>query len=564
MNDRPLRRLVVLARPLRPRFALATALGALAVGSAVALMGTSGYLISKASLRPPILSLSIVIVSVRLFGVSRGVFRYLERLSSHDAALRLLGRLRVQFYERLEPLVPAGLPRARSGDLLSRFVADVDALQNLYLRGIAPPLVAVVVGAGSVAAAGLLLPEAAPWLALGLLLGAIVLPAVTLALARAAGRRQAGARATLANEVVELVSAAPELVAYERTGAQLERVASADAALTRIAARDALAAGIGEGASTLLAGATAVAVLVVGVRGTDTGALRGVLLAALVLLATAAFEAVRPLPEAAQQLAATSGAATRLFELTDREPPVRDPADPLAPPRGEVLRVEDVRVRYAEGEPWVLDGAALELRASERIVLLGPSGAGKTTLASLLVRFRDPDEGRVTLDGHDLRAYAQDDIRRVVALAGQDAHLFQTTIRNNVRLAKPDAGDDEIEAALRRARAWEWVASLPDGIDTDVGEQGAFVSGGQRQRIALARAFLSGARMIVLDEPTAHLDTETATAIVDDLLAAAGGTGVLLITHAPLRLEQFDEVVHLDRGRIQSNLRPAGDRPCSA
>jgi ATP-binding cassette subfamily C protein CydC len=551
VSEHPLRRVVGLARPLWPRFALAALLGALAVGAAVALMGTSGYLISKASLRPPILSLSIAIVAVRLFGVSRGVFRYGERLGSHDAALRLLGRLRVRFYERLEPLVPAGLPNVRSGDLFSRFVADVDALQNLYLRGLAPPLVAVVVGAGSVVAAGLLLPQAALWLALGLLLAALALPLATSALARAAGRRQAGARAALATEVVELLSAAPELVAYERVEAQLERVAAADSTLTRIAGRDALAAGLGEGTATLLTGATALAVLVAGLRATDAGALRGVLLAAVVLLATAAFEAVRPLPEAAQQLAATGGAARRLFELTDREPPVRDPEQPLPPPAGEVLRLESVRVRYAPGAPWVLDGAELELRAGGLAALLGPSGAGKTTLASLLLRFRDPDEGRVTLDGNDLRAYAQDDVRRVVALAGQDAHLFRTTIRNNVRLAKPDAGGDEIEAALRRARAWDWIATLSDGLDTDVGEQGSLVSGGQRQRIALARAFLSGARLIVLDEPTAHLDTSTATAVLDDLLAAAGGTGVLLVTHSPLRLERFDRVFRLERGRVR-------------
>jgi ATP-binding cassette, subfamily C, bacterial CydC len=550
MTAAALRRLVVVARPLWPRFALAAALGTLAVGASVALMGTSGYLISKASLRPPILSLSIAIVAVRLFGVSRGVFRYAERLASHDAALRLLARLRVRFFERLEPLVPAGLPGARAGDLLSRFVTDVDQLQELYLRGLAPPLIAAAVGAGSVAAAALLLPAAALWLAVGLLLAALVLPAATSGLARAAGRRQAGARAALATEIVELLAAAPELVAYERAGTQLGRVADADARLARIARRDALAAGLGEGGTTLLAGATAFAVLLVGVSAVHGGTLRGVLVAALVLLATAAFEAVRPLPDAAQQLAASGAAARRLFELTDREPPVRDPARPLPAPAGAVLRLEGVRVRYGPQEPWVLDGAELELRAGCRIALLGASGAGKSTLASLLVRFRDPDEGRVVLDGHDVRAYAQDDVRRAVALAGQEAHLFQTTVRNNVRLAGPDASDGEIETALARARVWDWVASLPQGLDTDVGERGALVSGGQRQRIALARAFLSQARLLVLDEPTAHLDTATAVAIVEDLLAAADDLAVLLITHSQLLLERFDEVLRLERGRI--------------
>jgi thiol reductant ABC exporter CydC subunit len=547
---------LALARPLRGRFAAASLLGAGAVGAAVALMGTSGYLISKAALRPAILSLAVAIVGVRVFGVSRGVLRYGERLVSHDAALRLLARLRVRFFERLEPLVPAALPEARTGDLLSRFVADVDALQHVYLRAVGPTVVAAVVGVGSVVAAWLFLPQAALWLALGLVLAAVALPAAATVLARSSGRRQAPARAALATEVVELLAAAPELVAFERTDVHLRRVAAADAALGRIARRDALAAGLGEGGSAFFAAATAAAVLLAGVRAADSGALRGVLLAAVVLLATAAFEAVRPLPDAAQHLAATSGAAERLFALTDAEAPVRDPERPLPAPPGDVLRLERVRLRYGTGGPWVLDGADLALRRGEAVALVGPSGAGKTTIANLVVRFRDPDGGRVMLDGRDLREYAQDDVRRAVALAGQEAHLFATTIRENVRLAKPDATDGELEGALSRARVWDWVESLPAGLDTEVGEQGARVSGGQRGRLALARAFLAGARFLVLDEPTAHLDAATAAALLDDLLEGRDGVGVLLITHSPLRLERFDRVLRLENGRIAEGAPP--------
>jgi ATP-binding cassette subfamily C protein CydC len=291
-------------------------------------------------------------------------------------------------------------------------------------------------------------------------------------------------------------------------------------------------------------------VLAAAIPSVTGGRLDGVLLGMLALLALATFEGVRALPLAAQHLVGTDAAARRLLELTERKPAVRDPEEPRKLEGGALLRLERVSVRYTPHGPWVLDGVDLALAPGRRVALLGPSGAGKTTLAHLLVRFRDPDLGRVTLDGHDLREYAQDDVRRVVALASQEAHLFTTTIRENVRLARPESSEAELVDALQRARVWDWVASLPEGLDTHVGDEGTLVSGGQRQRIALARALLSGARLLVLDEPTAHLDGETAVGVLDDLLAVAGDVGVLLITHSPLLLERFDEVLSLEDGKL--------------
>ncbi|MGW5412434.1 amino acid ABC transporter ATP-binding/permease protein, partial [Actinomadura geliboluensis] len=219
-------------------------------------------------------------------------------------------------------------------------------------------------------------------------------------------------------------------------------------------------------------------------------------------------------------------------------------------PRGDLLRVRGVRARYTADSPWVLDGVDLDLRPGHRVALLGPSGAGKSTLAHLLVRFRDPDGGRITLDGHDLRDYAQDDVRRAVCLVDQHAHLFATTIRANVALARPAATEAEIVDALRRARAWDWIARLPGGLDTPVGEHGARVSGGQRQRIALARAFLSGARLLILDEPAAHLDAATARELLTDVLGDTSGPGILLITHTPPPPGSVDQTLHLRSGRL--------------
>jgi thiol reductant ABC exporter CydC subunit len=549
VTQAPLLRVLRAVRPLRGRLALGVVLGALAVGAGVALMATSGYLISKAAQRPPILSLTVAIVAVRFFGISRGVFRYLERLASHDAALRLLARLRVMFFERLEPLVPDGLPAgSRSGDLLTRFVADVDAQQHLFVRAVGPPLVALLVAGGAVLATLFVDPAAAVALAAALGFAGIAIPFLGARIVRASGRREAPARATLATEVLDLLESAPQLVVAGREDEAIARIASADRALTGVRRRSALSEGLGEALMTLVTGAALVAVVLLTTRGVTSGTVDAVMLGMVALLALASFEAVRPLPSAAQHLGATSEAAGRIFELSDLEPPVLDPRRPLPAPTGTELRVQGATVRLREFGPPVLDGVDLALRPGRAIALVGPSGAGKTTLAHLLVRFRDPDEGRILLDGHDLRDYRMEDVRATVLLSGQDAHLFATTIRENILLARRDATDGELREALRRAGALEWVETLPCGLDTHVGEAGVLVSGGQRQRIALARAFLSSASFVVFDEPTAHLDTATAIQVTNASLGLADeGRGVLVITHGLEELGRVDEVVRLPR-----------------
>jgi thiol reductant ABC exporter CydC subunit len=532
------------------RFAAAIALSTLTLAAGAALLATSGYLISRAATRPDILSLTVVIVGVRFFALARAGLRYLERLVSHDASFRYLSQVRVRFFARLEPLVPNDVGGARTGDLLSRFVADVDALQHLLVRVIAPPIAAIVVGLGAVAVAVALAPAAGLALAAVLAFGSVVVPLVVVGLARAASRRRPAERAVVASGVVELINALPELVAYDAAANRLARLVEADRKLRRSALRQALTLGAGDGAELALGGVAAAAVLAAAIPAVRSGSLDGVMLGLLALLTLAVFEGVRALPPAAEQFVATHAANARLVELTAREPSVTDPPAPRALEGSPVVELEDVHVRYGPDEPWVLRGVDLTLAPGRRIALLGPSGEGKTTLAHLLVRFRDPDVGRVTLAAHDLREYRQDDVRRTVVLAGQDAHLFATTIRENVRLARPEAGEDELVAALRRARVWDWVEALPDGLDTQVGDAGSLVSGGERQRIALARAFLSGAPLLVLDEPTAHLDDETAGRLLDDLLDVAGDDGLLLITHSPLRLERFDTVLELVDGRL--------------
>jgi len=280
----------------------------------------------------------------------------------------------------------------------------------------------------------------------------------------------------------------------------------------------------------------------------DAGTLDRVLVATLALLALVSFETVAPLPAAARELTGTLAAGRRVLELTAHEPAVRDPERPAEPPRPPVaVSLEGVTARYPGAATPAFEGLDLRLEPGERVALVGPSGAGKTTVTSLLLRFLDPEEGRVTLAGSDLRSLRQEDVRRVFALAGQDAHVFDSTIRENLRLARPEASDAELHDALAKAHLAAWVATLPDGLDTLVGEDGRRLSGGQRQRLVVARALLADAPVLLLDEPTAHLDPLTAEALVRDVLDAADGKSVLLITHRPEGLDLVDRVVTLDR-----------------
>jgi ATP-binding cassette, subfamily C, bacterial CydC len=540
------RRLLALGAAPRPGVALSIGLGAATVLCGVGLMATAGYLISRAAERPAVLSLTVAIVCVRFFGLTRPLARYFERLASHDLALRVLGRARVQVYDRVEPLAPAQLEGYRHGDLLSRLVADVDSLQSLHLRGVGPPLVALAAGAVSVAVSAVFLPAAAAVLAAGLLVGGIAVPALAAGLGRRGAGLEAAARGQLSAELVETVRGAAELAVYGAESERLGRLREADRTLVRLARRAALADGAGDGLRLLVTGVTVAGVLAVAVSAHAEGNLSRVLIAMLALLALASFEAVQPLSQAARELAETLAAGERLLELTDREPAIADPEAPATLPPGPVaIALEGVSARYAPSEPLVLDRFDLQLEPGGRVALTGPSGAGKTTVVNLLVRFLDPEGGRVTLDGRDLREYRQEDIRRAIAVAGQDSHLFSTTIRENVRLGREEASDDDIEDALRRARILDWVRSLPDGWHTLVGEEGRELSGGQRQRLVVARALLTGAPALVLDEPTAHVDPPTAERLIDDVLDAAGDCSVLLITHRSEGLDRMDEVVVL-------------------
>ncbi|WP_277439077.1 thiol reductant ABC exporter subunit CydD [Streptomyces sp. SPB162] len=545
-GGRPLRRVRRMAGPLRGRFALALLLGALALGCAVGLMATSGWLISRASQQPPVLYLMVAVTATRAFGIGRAVFRYAERLVSHDAVFRSLADLRVAVYRRIERLAPAGLKETRRGDLLSRLVADVDGLQDYFLRWLLPAGTAVGVCVASAAFTGWLLPEAGVALAVGLLTAGAGVPALSAVLSRRTERRLAPARGELATQVVDLLTGTAELTVAGALPGRRERAARSDRTLTRLAARSAATTALGAGLTALVCGLTVVACAYAGIQAVRDGRLDPVALAVVVLTPLAAFEAVAGMPLAAQYRQRSRAAALRVHEVLDAPEPVREPERPVEPPALPFpLVVRDLTARYpGQGRP-ALAGLDLELTQGRRIAVVGPSGAGKTTLAQVLLRFLDAESGSYTLGGTEGAALDGDDVRRLVGLCAQDAHVFDSSVRENLRLARPAADDDALRAALAAAR-------LDADLDTLVGEHGARLSGGQRQRLALARALLADFPVLVLDEPAEHLDLPTADALTADLLDATRGRTTVLITHrlAGLAGDAVDEIVVLDRGRV--------------
>ncbi|MEV6349715.1 thiol reductant ABC exporter subunit CydC [Actinoplanes sp. NPDC051851] len=552
---------------------LAVLAGAGAAGAAVGLMAVSAWLISRAALHPPVLHLMVAIVAVRALGLSRGALRYLERLAGHDAALRVLGRLRARIFTRLEVLAPAGLANFRRADLAQRLATDVDAVLDMLTRVILPYAVALLVGLGSVLLIGAFSLPAAAALGAGLLLVGVIVPLLQGRAARRADGRLAPLRGELATGTVTLLHGLPDLVAHAATDAHLDRLAATSAALRKAEQRSAAMAGVSAAVTALASGLSLIVGLAAGAVAVRSGSLSGEMLAVIVLTPLAVFENAAGLPVAAQRFASARASLRRLAEiLSAPDPLAAAPALPRPrdgePEGGELaavaerggalrsatsgagvpaIRMDGVGARWVAGRP-VLRDVDLVLRPGERVALVGPSGCGKSTLAALLVRFLDPVAGRITMEGTDLREIAPDRVRKVIGYLPEDAHLFDTTIAANLRVGQPDAPTSALRAVLVKARLADWVDSLPDGLETLVGEHGMALSGGQRRRLALARALLADFRVLILDEPTEHLDDETAAALTRDLLDAAGDRTVLLITHRTDLPDNLDQIVHLDSG----------------
>ncbi len=546
-------RLLAFLSPFRWLIALAILLGSVMIASSIALLGMAAYLIAASALGPLLILLSIPIYLVRTMGIVRALSRYAGRLVSHNTTFRLLANLRVWAYSRIEPQAPAHLLTFRSGDMLTRLVADIEELQNFYLRVVSPIAVALVVSLFTFGIFSIFSMKLA-WVALTFLAAAgSGVPLLMAMLSRGLGRQQINARAKLNMQVVDSLQGIRDVLAFGRSQAQLECVAACNRSLGHVQRSMATITGLQAALGDLLMNTAMWVLLILAIPLVSSRYIDGVYLGVIGLLILASFEAVQPLASAFQGLGHLLTAAERVFAVTDEQPPVVESqtSQPIpAKPGGYGLSFEHVHFAYRLGECEVLSDISFDLRPGSRVAIVGPSGAGKSTLARLALRFWDPANGVIRLNGQDIRRYRLRNLRDLIGVIAQDTYIFNDTLRANLLLARHGASEAEIEAALAQAQLTEFKRQLPRGLNTWVGEQGMQLSGGERQRLAVARAFLKDAPILILDEATANLDPLTERALLDALVELTRRRTTLYITHRLLGMERMDEVLVLDQGRI--------------
>lgn len=544
------RRLIELSAPFTGRIALSMLLGALTAAAGIGLLSTSAYLIARAALHPSIAELQVAIVGVRFFGIARGVFRYLERLQTHNTAFRLLARLRVWFYEHLEPLAPARLLTQRSGDLLSRIVADVETLQHFFLRVITPPGVAVAM----TFAVTIFMALFDIWLSAQLLFFlffvGLAIPLLTNRLARSFGEREVELRSALNAALVDGVQGNADILAFVQGSSHLELVSHLTIDIANAREKNAWISGLSIGLTGLATSLAVMATLLRAIPLVQFGMLEGYLLAVVVIATIASFEAVAPLPDAFQHLESSLTAAGRLFEIVAAPPSVVDLESHMPLPESTQICASKLTFRYAEDLPPVLQDLDFEITPGSVLAVIGPSGSGKSSIAHLLLRFWDYAEGEILLGGTDLRSCKLEELRSLFSVISQDTYLFHGSIRDNLLHAKPHAVDAEIFAALEQAQLLAFVHALPQALDTPIGERGLMLSGGERQRLAITRALLRDAPIWIADEPTANLDPLTAHEVMRSLIDLMRERTSLLLTHRLIELDDVDEILVLQEGRV--------------
>ncbi|QDR83232.1 thiol reductant ABC exporter subunit CydC [Sporomusa termitida] len=530
--------------------AVACILGSLTVYAGIGLMAASAWLISAAALQPPLATLSVAIVGVRFFGLARAGCRYLERYMSHSVTFRLLADIRVWLYTRLEPLAPAGLQTFTKGDVFSRLVADVETLQYFYLRAALPALIAVLTATATLLLLGAMAP-ALVWPVAGAFLAAGgLLPALIARLAQRTGRQAIRARAALNGALTDSIEGLTELAALGRAELQTAKVTALNREYMASQKQGGQIIALADALGTMAMQLAIIAVVALAVPLVSSGSLGGIYLAVVALTVQASFEAVLPLPAVIYYWRECQAALRRLQAISGLTPAAGHAGTKEVEPGSAALVARSLTFTYHAAAAPVLADITFSLPAAKRLAIVGASGAGKSTLAGIILRFWDHNSGQLLLNGVDIRDYDPASVRQALSVVSQDTYLFNATIRDNILLAKPAATETELKNALIGAQLEEFLARLPQGLETRTGQNGLALSGGERQRIALARALLKAAPIWLLDEPTAGLDACAEAAVMENILQVSSNRSVILITHRLTGLAAMDEILVLENGRI--------------
>lgn len=528
---------------------LATFTGFLTIGSGVGLLMTSAYIISKAALPVSIADLQVGIVGVRFFGIFRGVFRYIERLISHEVTFRLLANFRVWFFSSLEPLAPAETIYHKSGDLLNRFVTDVQELQNIFLRVLAPPMIAVAV---------LILM----WVLFGIfdilfsvvfmifyLAAAFFIPFIAFKTSHKTGLEIVNVKSRLQVKSIELVQGISELAIYDTNYSHIREMERLNFRLTSLQQKISLIDGLTRSSIGLLMNGAVVSLLFFGTKLVNVGGMDGVYLSVIILGVMASFEALLPLPVAFQNLSRSVQAASRLFEIIDSNGKTSRKA--TKPQLINNWDIEFENISFAYEDTKILNNVSLTIPQGKKIVIAGQSGSGKSTIVNLLLRFWQPDTGEIRLGGKNIADLDEKFLHDQLSVMNQDYFLFNTTLKDNLHLADKNATSDRLDWAINQSHLQDKIKALPNHFDTVLGEHGLTLSGGERQRLCLARTFLKDAPVYILDEPSTNLDSENERIIFDSIFNISNDKSVLLITHKLKYLDQADYIYYLDEGIIK-------------
>lgn len=543
-------RLLGFMKPLRGWILISTMTGFSTVAAGVGLLGTSAYLIASAAFHPSIAELSVAVVGVRFLGISRGVFRYLDRLVSHHVNFRLLSILRIWFYDCLKLLAPARLIHYQRGDLLSRAIGDIDTLDQFYVRAVSPVISAIFATVGFSMLVGSWNVRLGWILAAGLSVTSFVLPALVYIFSRGPAKQLVDQRAILSQTMLDTLRGAAEMMVFQQQEEELTQINRVSLQTNRAQVGLAHSQGLSNGMNAVLTQGTVALMLLVGIPLVRTGELDGIMLAVIVLITMASFEISIPIAQAAQFWESSLQAARRLFEMADQQPAIIEPVIPVSVPEKPNILIRNLSFQYHGNLPLAADHLNIDIPYGRKIALVGENGSGKTTILNLLMRFWDCQPGEILIDGIPVQEFSPKELRQRIGYVSPGGAIFQTTLRQNLLLANPGALDADLLRVLDSVQLGEWVQTLPDGLDTWLGASGLTISGGQLQRIQLARGLLMDAPIYLLDEPTTHLDVETENRLISLFRSIFQNRSLVWVTHRLVGLDWLNEILVLDNGRV--------------